>query len=60
METELTTLYGELKQKDEALQARETALVRLEETSKAKLAELEDRIQIKRTNSRIGKWSGSN
>src|SRR5215475_7288913 len=45
METELTTLCGELKQKDEALQARETALVRLEETSKAKLAELEDRIQ---------------
>jgi chromosome segregation ATPase len=45
METELTTLCGELKQKDEALQARETTLVRLEETSKAKLAELEDRIQ---------------
>jgi chromosome segregation ATPase len=45
METELTTLCGELKQKDEALQARETALVRLEETSKAKLAELENRIQ---------------
>src|SRR5262249_27735866 len=45
METELRTLCGELKQKDEALQARETALVRLEETSKAKLAELEDRIQ---------------
>src|SRR5262245_23986700 len=45
METELTTLCGELKQKDEAFQARETTLVRLEETSKAKLAELEDRIQ---------------
>src|SRR5262249_24294730 len=45
METELTTLCGELKQKAEALQARETTLVRLEETSKAKLAELEDRIQ---------------
>src|SRR5215831_15393084 len=45
METELTTLCGELKQKDEALQARETTLVRLEETSKAKLAELENRIQ---------------
>src|SRR5215813_8990581 len=45
METELTTLCGELKQKDEALQAREITLVRLEETSKAKLAELEDRIQ---------------
>src|SRR5215813_5263404 len=45
METELTTLCGELKQKNEALQARETTLVRLEETSKAKLAELENRIQ---------------
>src|SRR5262245_11767724 len=45
METELTTLCGELKQKGEALQARETAVVRLEEKSKAKLAELEDRIQ---------------
>jgi chromosome segregation ATPase len=45
METELTSLCGELKQKDEALQARETALVRLEETSKAKLVELENRIQ---------------
>src|SRR5215813_4499693 len=45
METELTTLCGELKQKAEALQARETTLVRLEETSKAKLAELENRIQ---------------
>jgi chromosome segregation ATPase len=45
METELTSLCGELKQKDETLQARETALVRLEETAKAKLAELESRIQ---------------
>jgi len=45
METELMTLCGELKQKDEALQALETALVRLKETSKAKLAELENRIQ---------------
>ena len=45
METELTTLCGELKQKDEALQALETALVRLKETSKAKLAELVNRIQ---------------
>jgi chromosome segregation ATPase len=44
MEAQLTTLCGELKQKDEALQARETALVRLEETSNAKLAELETRI----------------
>ncbi|MGB7946247.1 MAG: hypothetical protein WCH75_01065 [Candidatus Binatia bacterium] len=46
METDLTSLCGELQQKDEALQARETALVRLEETSKAKLAELETHIQI--------------
>src|SRR5262245_46124283 len=45
METELTTLCSELKQQDEALQARETTLVRLEETSKTKLAELQDRIQ---------------
>ena len=45
MESELTSLWGELKQKDETLQARETALVRLEETAKAKLAELESRIQ---------------
>src|SRR5215472_12404049 len=45
METELTTLCDELKQKDEALQALETALVRLKETSKAKLAELVNRIQ---------------
>jgi chromosome segregation ATPase len=45
METELTSLCSELKQKDEALQARETALVRLEERSKAKLAELENHIQ---------------
>ena len=45
LETELTSLCSKLNQKDEALQARETALVRLEETSKAKLAELESRIQ---------------
>jgi hypothetical protein len=45
METELTSLCSELKEKDEALQAQEIALVRLEETSKAKLAELENHIQ---------------
>jgi chromosome segregation ATPase len=45
METELTTLCGELKEKDEALQAQERAFVRLAETSKVKLAELENRIQ---------------
>jgi chromosome segregation ATPase len=45
LETELTSLCSKFKQKDEALQARETTLVRLEETSKARLAELESRIQ---------------
>jgi chromosome segregation ATPase len=45
METELTSLCSELKQKDEILQAQEIALVKLEETSKAKLAELENHIQ---------------
>jgi len=45
METDLTSLCGEIKQKDEALKAREKELARLEETSKAKLAELESRIQ---------------
>jgi chromosome segregation ATPase len=45
METELTSLWGELKQKNDALQAREMAFARLEETSKAKLAELESRIR---------------
>src|SRR4029077_7959445 len=30
MESELTSLWGDLKQKDEALQAREMVLVRLE------------------------------
>jgi chromosome segregation ATPase len=45
METELTSLRSELKQKDETLQAQEIALVQLEETSKAKLAELENHIQ---------------
>jgi chromosome segregation ATPase len=49
METDLTSLCGELKRKDEALQAREMALARLEETSKAKLAELDGRIQIQQT-----------
>jgi chromosome segregation ATPase len=45
LETGLTSLCSKLEQKDQALQSRETALVRLEETSKAKLAELESRIQ---------------
>ena len=45
MEAELRSLWGELKQRDEALQAREMTLARLAETSKAKLAELERLIQ---------------
>ncbi len=45
METDLLSLCGQLKHKDDGLQAREMALARLEETSKAKLAELESRIK---------------
>jgi chromosome segregation ATPase len=45
METDLTSLCDKIKQKDETLQAREIDLARLEETSKAKLAELESRFQ---------------
>jgi chromosome segregation ATPase len=45
METDLTTLCSELKRKDEALQTREMALARLEETTKASRVELETRIQ---------------
>jgi chromosome segregation ATPase len=49
IETDLTNLCGIIKQKDEALQARDTDLARLEEISKAKLAELESRIQNQET-----------
>ena len=45
MEADLTSLCNELKRKEEAHQAREIALVRLEKASKAQLAELESRIQ---------------
>lgn len=45
MESDLTTLCGEIQQKNEALQAREIELARLEETLKAKQSELENRIQ---------------
>jgi DNA repair exonuclease SbcCD ATPase subunit len=45
MEADLTSLCSELTRKDETLQAREMAMVRLEETSKAQLAELESRVQ---------------
>ena len=45
METELTSCRGKLEQKNETLQAREMVLARLEETSKAKVAERESRIQ---------------
>jgi chromosome segregation ATPase len=44
MEADLTGLCSELKRKDEALQAREMTLVKLQETSKAQLAELQTRI----------------
>lgn len=54
METDLTSLCEELKQKDEALRARETELVRFEETSKAKLAELENHIQNQ--NNQLRDW----
>ena len=46
METDLTNLCEELRQKDETLRVRETALARLEETSKATLAELQNHIRI--------------
>lgn len=45
MEADLTGLCSELKRRDEALQARELALVKLKEASKAQLGELESRIQ---------------
>jgi DNA repair exonuclease SbcCD ATPase subunit len=45
MEADLTALCNEIKRKDEALQARETALTRLKETSDAQLSELEGCIQ---------------
>ncbi|MGE5303566.1 MAG: hypothetical protein ACM3TN_09580 [Alphaproteobacteria bacterium] len=49
MDADLTGLCNELKRKDEALQARETALVKLEEASTAQLAELENRVQDQET-----------
>ncbi len=45
METDLTSLCSEIKQKDEALQAREIDIAGLEKTLKANLAELESRIR---------------
>ncbi len=45
METDLTTLRGEIKQKAEALQAQKMEFAGLEETLKTNVAELETRIQ---------------
>lgn len=45
MDADLTALCDELKRKDEALQAHETALARLKDSSEAQLAALETRIQ---------------
>jgi len=49
MDADLTGLCNELKRKDETLQARERALARLQETSKAQLSELEIRVQDQET-----------
>lgn len=45
MEVDLTDLCEQLKQNNDALQARETALAELKEASNAQLAELESRIE---------------
>jgi chromosome segregation ATPase len=45
MEADLTALCDEIKHKNEALQAREGALAKEKESSKAQLAELETRIR---------------
>ena len=45
MEADLTGLCSELKRKDKTLQAREMALSRLQQASKAQRAELESRIE---------------
>jgi chromosome segregation ATPase len=57
-ERELEVLREELKQRDEFFQARELALAQFEETSKAKFAELESRIQDKTSqlNNREIQW----
>jgi chromosome segregation ATPase len=47
MKAEITDLRGQLTQKDEFLQATETALADLEESANARLAQLESRIQDK-------------
>jgi chromosome segregation ATPase len=45
MEAEINGLREQIREKEESLQARETALAQFEETAKAKYAELEGRIQ---------------
>jgi chromosome segregation ATPase len=45
METEINGLWEQIKEKDESIEARNQALAKLEEASKAKLLELESRIQ---------------
>jgi chromosome segregation ATPase len=57
-EQELAGLREELKQKDESLQARELALAQFEETSNARLAELESCIEDKalQLNNREIQW----
>ena len=52
-EIEIARLRTELKQKDESLQAQAAALARFEETSRTKLAELENRIQDKEAQLRL-------
>jgi chromosome segregation ATPase len=45
MRTDINGLLDQIKEKDESLKAREVVLAQLEETSKAKFAELESRIR---------------
>jgi chaperonin cofactor prefoldin len=52
--TEINGLLDQIKEKDESLQAREVALAKLEETSKAKFAELES--QIRDQESQLENW----
>ena len=45
MAAEIKALQDQIKEKEELLKARDTALAKFEETTNAKLAELESRIQ---------------
>ena len=49
MGTEINALRDQIREKEESLQAQETALAQFEETAKAKYAELESRIQDRET-----------